>query len=64
MEKWIKLIINMFLPCLYLSRKVVEAKHKSPVEVSLSSQRVEVDISLLFVVFQSFYPSKHKTENI
>lgn len=41
----------------YLSWKVVKAKHKSPVEVSFSGQRVKVDIRLLFVSFQTLYPS-------
>ena len=41
----------------YLSRKVIEAEHKSPVEVSFSSQRVEVDVSLLFLSFQPLYPA-------
>lgn len=41
----------------YLSGKVVEAEHKSPVEVSFSSQRVEVDVSLLFLSFQPLYPA-------
>lgn len=49
----------------YLSRKIVETEYKSPVEVSLSSQRVKVDVSLLFVSLQSLYPAvqrqiKHK----
>lgn len=41
----------------YLSGKVVEAEHKSPVEVSFPGQRVEVDVSLLFFSFQSFNPA-------
>lgn len=48
--------------CVYLSGQIVEAEHKSPVEVSLSSQRVEVYVGLLFVVFQSLYPPAPKTQ--
>lgn len=53
------LIISM---CLYLSRKVVEAEHKSPVKISFPSQGVEVDVSLLFFSFQSLYPAAQRTE--
>lgn len=46
----------------YLCRKVVEAKDKSPVEVSFSSQRAKVDVSLLFFPVKSFYPAAHRTD--
>lgn len=49
--------------CLYLRWKVVEAKHKSPVEISFSGQRAEVDVSLLFVSVQPLYPSAHREQN-
>lgn len=48
--------------CVYLSGQIVEAEHESPVEVSFSSQRVEVDVGLLFVVFQPLYPPAAKTQ--
>lgn len=46
----------------YLSGKVVEAEHKSPVEVPFSSQRVEMDVRLLFVSFKPLYPAAERTE--
>lgn len=35
----------------FFSRHVVEGEHKSPVEVSLASQGVVVDVCLLSVIF-------------
>lgn len=49
--------------CVYLCWKIVEAKHKSPVEISFSGQRAEVDVSLLFVSVQPLYPSAHTEQN-
>lgn len=40
----------------YLGGKVVKAEDESPVEVSFSGQRVEVDVGLLLVVLQPFDP--------
>lgn len=49
------------LLCVYLfSRQIAKGKHKAPVEVSLSSQRVVVDISFLAVIFQTFQPAAQK----
>lgn len=43
-----------------LSRQVAEGKHKAPVEVSFSSQRVVVDVCLLSVILQTFQPATEK----
>lgn len=40
-----------------LRRQVVKAKHEAPIEVALSSQGVEVDVGLLFVMLQPLYPA-------
>lgn len=40
-----------------LRRQVVKAKHEAPIEVALSSQGVEVDVCLLFVMLQPLYPA-------
>lgn len=40
-----------------LGGQVVKAEDKSPVEVSLPGERIEVDIRLLLVAFQASNPT-------